>query len=161
MRFFPQARHVLAMVGRAAVQQFVVGVRRIQEYHAVAQRLHRLVDIVGGHRDVLDAFAAVQVQVFLDLPLFGAFLVDRDTDIAAGRGHGLRLHAGHLAFDVEVADLAEIEQALVELGPLGHYGPYCTLLRQVVDQRQAGAGVVHVGLRGIAIDRLGSRRRRC
>ena len=28
------------------------------------------------------------------------------------------------------------------------------VVRQVVDQRQAGAGVVHVGLRGIAIDRL-------
>src|SRR4029453_10339596 len=47
-------------------------------------------------------------------------LVDRDADLAARAGHGTAEQAGLLAFDVEVADLAEVEQLLVEAGPLVH-----------------------------------------
>jgi len=44
--------------------------RRIQELHALpAHRFHGRVDIVGEAGDVLDAFAMVGVQVFVDLRL--------------------------------------------------------------------------------------------
>ncbi|MCY1366638.1 hypothetical protein D9M69_535420 [compost metagenome] len=65
---------------------------------------------------MLNAFATVQVQVLLDLPLLlGAFLIDGNADIAARRRHGLRLHARDLAFNIEIPHFAEVEQALVEL----------------------------------------------
>ena len=77
--------------------------------------------------------------------LVRAFLIDRNADIAARRGHGLGLHARDLAFDVEIAHFAEVEQALVELRPFGH-AALVHVVRQVVHQRQARAAVVQVGL---------------
>ncbi|MNQ68008.1 hypothetical protein D3C85_825520 [compost metagenome] len=135
------------MVRHAAVQQLVVGFRRIQEHHAgFAQRFDRGVDVLGRHGNVLNAFAAVEVQVFLNLALlFSAFLVDRNADIAAGRRHRLGLHAGHLAFDIEVADFAEVEEALIEFRPLRH-AALVHVVRQVVHQRQARAAPGDVGL---------------
>jgi hypothetical protein len=76
---------------------------------------------------VLDALAVVTVQVFLDLAgLLVALFVDGDADLAAGAGHGLALDAGGLAFDVEVAHLAEVEQPLVEAAH-SSMRPRCTL----------------------------------
>ena len=109
-----------------------------------AHRIHRPRQIVRAKRDVLDALAVVHVQVLLDLPgLFVALFVDRDADLAAGAGHGLALDAGDLALDVEVAHLAEVEQALVEIGPLGHAAAV-HVVRQVVDVGQAVAGRVQL-----------------
>ena len=89
---------------------------------------------------MLDAFAVIAVQVLLDLPrLLIAFLVDRDADLAAGAGHGLALDARGLAFDVEVADFAEVEQPLVELRPLAHAAAV-HVVGEVVDVGQAMAG---------------------
>ncbi|KAF5297465.1 hypothetical protein FQA39_LY19266 [Lamprigera yunnana] len=70
--------------------------------------------------------------------LFLAFFVDRDANLAAGAGHGLALDAGDLAFDVEILHLAEVEQALVEIGPLVHAATVY-VVRQVVDIGQAKA----------------------
>ena len=106
------------------------------------QRVDRGVQVGRAQRDVLDALAVVHVQVLLDLAgLLVAFFVDRDADLAAGAGHGLALDAGDLALDVEVADLAEVEQPLVEVGPLGHAAAV-HVVRQVVDVGQAVAGRV-------------------
>jgi hypothetical protein len=89
-------------------------------------------------RDVLDAFAVVGVQVLLDLRAVVGGFVDRDADLAAGAGHRLGLEPGQLAFDVEVADLAEVEQALVELRPLVHAASV-HVVGEVVDEDEAGA----------------------
>src|SRR5207244_967948 len=48
------------------------------------------------------------------------------------------LEAGELAFDVEIADLAEVEEALVELGPFGHAAAV-HVVREVVDVCEPGA----------------------
>ena len=84
-------------------------------------------------------------QVFLDLRFVVLRLVDRDADLAAGAGQRAREQAGLLAFDVEVADLAEVEQRLVEAGPLVHVAAM-HVVRQVVDLRagrpaRSGCGV--------------------
>jgi len=42
-----------------------------------SQRLHRLVDVVRAERDVLDAFALIDVQVFLDSATCRPRIVDR------------------------------------------------------------------------------------
>src|SRR6266542_7118037 len=48
----------------------VVRVGRVEEEHApLAQRFHSGDDVLGSHRDVLDARAAVVVEVLLDLAL--------------------------------------------------------------------------------------------
>src|SRR5436190_10912192 len=79
-----QAREVLAVVGHAGVDAIVVGVRRAEETDlARLQRLHGGVDVLAGERDVLDPFAVVDVEVFLDLRLLVRGLVDRDADPAA------------------------------------------------------------------------------
>src|SRR3990167_8972565 len=95
----------------------------------------------------------VAVQVLLDLAgLVVAFFVDRDADLAAVAGHGLAFDAGLLAFQVEVTHLAEIEDALVEAGPLGH-ATAVHVVRQVVDDGQAMADRVQLGARqGVEVD---------
>src|SRR3546814_11413649 len=90
---------------------------------------------------MLYAFAAIQINVFLDLSLlFGAFFVDGNADIAARRGHGLGLHASDFALDIKVAHFAEVKQALVELGPFRH-ATLVHIMSQVIDYGQAGSGV--------------------
>src|SRR5690606_41341531 len=86
---------------------------------------------------MLDALALVQLEVFLDLAAdVGALLVDRDADLAAGRRLRLGAEPAHLPLDVEVADLAEVEQALVEPRPLLHPAP-ADVGGEVVDLEQA------------------------
>ncbi len=147
--------HAFAVAGNALVHQLVVGVDRVQQAHAgAAQRVHRGVEVVRAHGDVLDALAVVHVQVLLDLAgLFLALFVDRNADLAAGAGHGLALDARDLAFDVEVADLAEVEQALVEVRPFDHPAAV-HVVRQVVDVGQAVALGVERLLGGHARQRL-------
>src|SRR5690606_29575111 len=131
---------ILAVVRQARIEQLVVGVGRIEELDAGrAQLLDGGEYVAGRQGDVLDAFALVHLQVFLDLAAhIGALFVDRDPDLAAWRGHGLRPDAAHLAFDVEVADFAELEQAFVEAGPFVHSSPV-DVVGEVVDSDQAGA----------------------
>ena len=88
----------------------------------------------------------VGVQVFVDLRLRIGGLVERDPDHAVGRGHGLGQQAGLGALDVEIADLAEVEQALVIVRPLRHVA-LVEVVGQVVDEGQAEAlgHQVHAG----------------
>ena len=128
-----------AVPGDARVDAFVVGLGRVLERHAAAaQHVDGAVDVVGRERDVLDALAAVFAQVFLDLRLVVLRLVDRDADLAAGARERAREQAGLLAFDVEIADLAEVEQRLVEAGPLVHVAAV-HVVREMVDLQQARA----------------------
>ncbi len=121
MRLRAQPVEVLAVARQALVDLLVVGVRDRLERHALGlERLDRLVDVVRAQRDVLDALAVIGREIFLDLRLVVGAFVDRDADLAAGAGHRLGLEAGQLAFDVEVADLAEIEEPFVEVRPLVH-----------------------------------------
>ena len=48
-----------------------------------------------------------------------AFFIERDADLAVRCGHRLAGEAGIFALDVEIADLAEAEDALVEARPNG------------------------------------------
>src|SRR6185295_11902459 len=76
---------------------------------------------------------------FLDLPgRARRFLVQRYPDLAVGRGHRARREAGVFALDVEVADLAEVEDLLVEARPVPH-APAVDVVRQVVDDLEAVA----------------------
>ena len=87
---------------------------------------------------MLNALAMVGVEVLLDLTALVRRLVDRDANLAAWAGHRLGAQPGQLAFDVEVADLAKLEQALVEHRPLAH-APAVHVVRQMVDLREPGA----------------------
>ena len=103
----------------------------------------------GRQRDVLDALAPVLAQVLLDLRLVVLRLVDRDADLAAGTGQRPREQPGLLAFDVEVADLAEVEQAFVEPAPLVHVAAM-HVVREVVDLqrvRRGSSGCAVTGLK--------------
>src|SRR5690606_5297720 len=57
---------------------------------------------------------------------------------------GFALDAGGLALDVEIAHLAEVEQALVEVRPLGHAAAV-HVVREVVDVGEAVAHRVELG----------------
>src|SRR5579862_6098330 len=109
---------ILSVAFYAVVDTLVVRVRGILEGNAMgAQVLDRVEYRLGRERDVLDAFAAVQMQIFLDLRFVVGRLVDGNADLAARARHRARLEPRQLALDVEVADLAEIEELLVEAGP--------------------------------------------
>ena len=68
------------------------------------------VDIAAAAGDVLDAFAAIDVEIFLDLAGIAGVLVDRNADLAVRAGQRAREQAGGAALDVEETDLAEVEQ---------------------------------------------------
>eukprot|EP01092_Planopodium_desertum_P006740 TRINITY_DN27644_c0_g1_i1.p1 TRINITY_DN27644_c0_g1~~TRINITY_DN27644_c0_g1_i1.p1 ORF type:complete len:612 (-),score=250.58 TRINITY_DN27644_c0_g1_i1:79-1914(-) len=134
-----QAGDVLTVVGHALVDHIEVGLRRIEEIHALrAHGFHRVVDVLGEAGDVLDALALVRVQVLVDLALRVGRFVQRNAHDAVRRGHRLGHQAGLQALDVEVADLAEVEQALVVVRPLLHVAEV-QVVGQVVDEGQAEA----------------------
>src|SRR6266480_4258690 len=81
--------------------------------------------------------SVILLEVFMDLRALVRGLIDRDADLAAGAGHRLGLEAGLFALDVEVADLAEIEQPLVELGPFLQAAAV-HVVREMIDVAQAG-----------------------
>src|SRR5882762_3529189 len=125
------------MAGYADGEVLIIGVGRVLKRNPVpSQHVHRAVDVPGGEGNVLDAFAVILAQVFLDLALVVLRLVDRDADLAARTGHGARQEPRVLTLDVEVADLAEVEQLLVEAGPYIH-APAADVVRQMVDQGES------------------------
>src|SRR2546426_2857823 len=135
----PQLLERLAVVRQALADHLVISVRRVEELHARgAQLADSRIDVAAIERDVLDALAVILLEILLDLRAVVRGLVDRDADLAAGAGHRLGLEARQLALDVEVADLAETEQPLVELGPFLHAAPM-NVVREVIDVAQAGA----------------------
>ena len=88
---------------------------------------------------MLDAFTIEFAQEFLDLALAAlALFIERDADLAVRRGQRLGRQAGILAFNVEEADFAKIEQALVIVGPVLHPAGV-DVVRQVIDQLEACA----------------------
>src|SRR5690606_16987396 len=144
-----QPRQVLVMAGHALGHLVVIGVQRRLEGHvAAAQGADRAVDVVRAQRHMLDALAAVGLQVFGDLRLVVGAFVDRDADLAARTGHRLGFQPGQLALDVKILDLAEIEEPLVELGPFRHAATMHVVC-QVVDIGQADAFRIALG----ALDR--------
>ena len=69
---------------------------------------------------MLNALALVAAQVFLDLALVVGAFVNRDADLAAGRGQGAAGQAGMFALDVEEADFTEGEGICIEPIPGVH-----------------------------------------
>ncbi len=94
-------------------------------------------------RDVLDAFAMIGREILRDLRLVVGALVDGDADPAAGAGHRLGAQPRELALDVEIADLTEVEEVLVELGPKRH-AALVHVVGEVID-----AGESHALGRGV------------
>src|SRR5450830_126461 len=140
-----QLVQVFAMAGQAAIHQFIIGLDGVLEGDAgVAHLLDRVVDIVRAQGDVLDAFAVVLVEVFGDLRFVVGRFVDGNADLAAGRSHRLGFEARVLAGDVEVTDLAEVEQAFIKVRQFLHAAPV-DVVGQVVDIGQAIADRIRIG----------------
>ena len=76
------------MLGQPRIDLLEIGVgrRRHERQAGRAQRLDRLVDVPGAAGDVLDALAAIDVEVFLDLAGIACVLVDRNPDLAVRAG---------------------------------------------------------------------------
>ena len=124
------------MLRHALIDHVEIAVGRIQKLDAGrAHRFDRRIDIVGETRDVLDAFAVVLLQVFVDLRFGIGRLVQRNAHDAVGCGHRLGQQAGLRALDVEIADLAEVEQALVIVRPLVHVAEI-QIVGEVIDEGQ-------------------------
>ncbi len=88
---------------------------------------------------MLDTLTVELHEEFLDLPsALRRLLVERDADHAVRRGHGLGCQAGVLTLYVEVTDLTEVEQLLVEVGPVSHAAAV-NVVGQMVDELQASA----------------------
>src|SRR5579859_6675152 len=128
---------ILAMAGDALVDQLVIGLDRVLQLHAArAQLLHSLVDIGGGEREMLDAFAVVIADEFLDLALVVLALVERNADRLVGRDHRLAEQAGGLALDVEILLLLEAEELGVEGRPHAHLAAL-HIVGEVIEQVEA------------------------
>ena len=97
------------------LQRVIIGVRRRRHEikPVVAHRDNGLINIPARAGDVLNPFAPVCVQEFLDLAFFVGAFIDRDANPAARARHGARAQARHLAFYVEVSNLTKIKDALI------------------------------------------------
>ena len=115
---------------------------------------------------MLDALAAIGVQIFLDLTGLAGILVDRNPDLAVRAGQRAREQARGAALDVEEADLAEVEQLFVEAGPDIHAAAM-DVVGEMIEIEQAGAdgtriaraepfelGIIGRALGAIAIDEI-------
>src|SRR5690606_32485003 len=112
---------VMAVAGQAGVDHLIIGFGRLLEADAVGSKLvDGDEDVIGGERQMLDALAAIILDELLDLRMIVLAFVERDADLAVGRGHRLGEEAGRLPLDVEIADLAEVEDALIIIGPMVH-----------------------------------------
>src|SRR6185437_12381066 len=128
----------LAMSRDARIDGFVVGIGRVLERQpAAAQHIDGAVDVIRGERDVLNALAVILPQILLDLALFVLRFVDGNADLPAGTGHRAGEQAGMLALDVEVTDLAEVEQLFVEALPLVHVAAL-HVVSEMIDARETG-----------------------
>ena len=116
--------------------------------------------------DVLDALAAIDVEIFLDLAGIAGVLVDRNPDLAVGAGQRAREQAGRAALDIEEANLPEVEQSFVEAGPDIHAAAM-DVVGEMIEIEQPGAfrprilgaeplelGVVGRALGAVAIDEI-------
>src|ERR1700676_4899663 len=113
--------------------------RRRHERQAVGtQALDGLVDIPGAAGDVLDALAAIDAEIFLDLAGLSGVLIDRNPDLAVGTGQRPREQAGGAALDIEKPDLAEIEQFFVESSPDIHAAAM-DVVGEMIEIEQPGA----------------------
>src|SRR6266851_2191522 len=140
-----QTLKILAMAGEARVHLLIIGVRHVHEGDALAaQPIDRTMDVARGQGDVLDALAAIGLQVLGDLRALVGALVDGDADLAARAGHRLGAQARQLALDVEITHLAEIEEPLVEARPTLHT-PLVDIVRKVVDGGEPDAGRPRLG----------------
>ena len=84
---------------------------------------------------MLDALAAIDVEIFLDLSGIAGILVDRNPDLAVRAGQRAGEQARSAALDVEEADLVEVEQLFVEAGPDIHAAAM-DVMGEVIDIEQ-------------------------
>ena len=90
-------------------------------------------------------------EVFGDLRLVVGAFVDRDADLAVGARHRLGAQPGQLTLDVEIADLAEIEELFVKPGPQRH-AALVHVVGQMVDRTEPDPGRRHARDQGHEID---------
>ena len=114
------------------------------------ERSNRGDDVVGADRHVLDARAAIKVEILLDLRFLLALrrLVDRKLHAVARVGHHLRAQRGVFGRDVLVVErdqLREAEDASVEVAPRVHLAP-ADVADAVIDELQAGLARVPMRL---------------
>src|SRR5262249_22166682 len=102
-----EPRDVLAMLVKTGVDLLEIGRRRRRhERRGVgAERFDRGVDVAAAAGDVLDALAAIDVEILLDLPGIAGVLVDRNPDFSIRAGQRAGEQAGRAALDIEEADL--------------------------------------------------------
>src|SRR6202000_1628894 len=114
-----QLRDILVMLRQAGVDPLEIGVVRWRDERQAgfAKRLDGAIDIERTAGDVLDAFAAIDVEIFLDLAGIAGILVDRNPDLAVRAGQRAREQAGSAPFNVEITNLAEVEELFIEAGP--------------------------------------------
>ncbi len=159
---------VLAVFRQARVDLLEIGFgRRRHERQAVgAQALDGAVDVLGAAGDVLDALAAVDAEILLDLAGIAGILVDRNPDLAVGAGQRPREQARRAALDIEKPDLPEVEQFLIETGPDVHAAAM-DVVGEVIEIEQPGAlgarvlcaepvefGIVGRTFRPVAVDEI-------
>ena len=90
-----QAGDVLAMLRQPRVDLLEIGIgRRRHERQSASRSVSTVaIDVPRAAGDVLDALAAIDVEIFLDLPGIAGVLVDRDPDLAVRAGQRAREQA--------------------------------------------------------------------
>src|SRR6202011_1339070 len=84
------------------------------------QALHGGVDVLAAAGDMLNAFALILVQIFLDLTFVVGGFIQGNPDLSARAGQRAGIKTSNFSGNIEVADLTEVEEILIKLIPAVH-----------------------------------------
>src|SRR5580692_6628750 len=96
---------------------------------------------------MLNAFALILVQIFLDLTFAVGGFIQGNPDLSARTGQRAGIKTSHFSGDVEIADLTEVEEILIKLVPAVH-GAAKHIVGQVIDIVDAATGRHRIALAG-------------
>ena len=108
------------MAWQTTFQHFVINVigRGHQRHACHGQFVYCADQVIANQGDVLNTFAVELHQILFNLTAaLARFFIERNANLAIWRGHGLGGQTGVGTLNVEVTNFAEIEQALIEVGP--------------------------------------------
>ena len=120
---------------------FIVGFVHVEGLNSTGDEgLDGSQNVVREKREVLDTRAAVLTQVLVDLRFLFFGFVDRNAKLSARRTKSVGLKPRFNATDIEVTDLAEVEDLFVEIRPVCHRTGG-NVVREMVDRRETLRGM--------------------
>jgi hypothetical protein len=133
-----QTLDIFAVTRKAFVDRVVIGIRGRKELNAtVIQGIDGRKNIRRSESNVLDPLAFVRFEVLRDLGSIVGGFINWNANLSARTCHRAATQSSLLSLDIEKANFAKIEDALVELRLVTH-APLVNVVGEMVDRLDSG-----------------------